>query len=209
MQSQSDKQELIYKVLDSRATPTEKAELDIWITHAPANAALYEELRSLYRGETTFKTAETDERGGPVHYGLQNINDAKDIVEWGKGSTIEQIRTAGVPLIFATILLAALLYVIRRSASNTAPAEVPKTILLTGNLVFDRATLGQVFNALQSKTGVSIEAMDKKILLCPFSGAFYHGAAIEDVLKAIAETEGLQFSAGDGGYRLSGAGCSP
>lgn len=200
---------LIYKVLSGHASEVDKEELNNWLAEDPANAEEYEDIKLLYQADLDFDKNE-NEQDEHFYDGLRNVQIRIDRIK-RKRKIVEFGKLVGASVIISSIVFVVTLNQIHSYRKKEITKESGKStsaIFLSDNLVFEDVTLKKIFDTLESRYHLSILTGNKNLLSCRFTGTFYRGISIDDLLYTLAESEDLNFTIkAPGEIELEGKGC--
>ena len=204
-----DKPTLIYKVLSGSASDAESSELRAWIASDPDNAEEFEDIKLLYEGSLDIEE-KIGERDSHFYEGLQKIQDR---IKALKDERAGPYKRAGIVVSISavTIVLFMCFYYWREPLArrtDTMGNTIPSSIVLHDNLAFDEATLESIFSMLEKRYRVKFNVASEELLSCRFTGTFYRGIEIDEVIRVLAESEGFNYTPEDAAsYALYGSGC--
>ncbi len=203
---------LINKVLIGKASEEEIQELNAWIGKDVRNKSEFEDIKLLYQpsAETGNQSEETD-----FYKGLDKIKSTIDLLE-DKNRRIRILKIYGVVITvicFTTIIFSFFRGCVPQAKSPSDLVIHPdingKTKFMDSSLRFERATVEHILGRLETEFGAEFEIENKDILSCRFTGIFYKGSTIEDVLRTLKNTIRLNYAVLDSGrYRLAASECS-
>ena len=79
----------------------------------------------------------------------------------------------------------------------------------TGNLKFEDELLENILKILEKEYGLKFDVNKQEILACRFTGTFYRGATIDDIIRTLTGTMGMEYKIlNTKKYHLKGKGCS-
>ena len=181
-----DKSVMIFKVLSGQASELEKEDLDRWITQSDANREEFDDLKLLWES-----SREEQRKDNHFYDSLYKIQ-AK-IRQRQRRKRSRFIVWIGLVAMGLTGLL---LYF-----------AFPPT-LSSDNLRFNHTPLRLVVDALESKYHIQIEAENKEILACEFTGSFYMVDNPQDAIRSVCSALSLKYEVvSEERYRLTGFGC--
>jgi ferric-dicitrate binding protein FerR (iron transport regulator) len=200
---------LIYKVLSGEASESEKTALEKWRTEHPANAEDYEDIKLLYQADQDFD-ARVNERDEQFYDGLRNIQlQIKKIKR--KHRILGLAKTFGMAVLITAVIFSISLITIQlahQSRISRSKERDIATLLLNDNLVFKDTTLRNIMHMLESQYPLTIHTRNRGLLSCKFTGTFYRGISIEDMLRMLALAEGFDVTTNEPGIvELDGEGC--
>ena len=202
-----DYAKLIYKVLSGQASEVDKEELNNWLAKDPANVEEFEDIKLLYQAGQDFDKNES-ELDKHFYDGLRNVRTR---IDWIKRK--RKIRKFGIAA-GASLIISALVFVVtlnqihtyRKARTTVAPGKA--TILLSDNLVFEDEPLMKIFEILESKYHLTIRISNESLLSCRFTGTFYRGTSVNDMLYTLAQSEDFKLIAKTSKtFELHGGGC--
>lgn len=205
-----NKQQLIYKVLAGQATETEMKELDKWMASDVKNVEEFEDIQLLYEADRDFDKNHSVEVDENMPDGFRNIQERIAKVEL-KRKRIKRTKTAGISLLLSIIIFIVSIHQINRMRRYESASPIPGTkqpIVLEGNLAFNNASLKSICEILESSYPLRIHVENSRVLECPFTGTFYQGTPIDEIVQTLAQSGGLQISGANGSFSLSGKGCA-
>lgn len=206
-----DKPTLIYKVLSGGANDAERAELKAWIARDPNNAEEFEDIKLLYEGSLNIEE-KISERDAHFYEGLRKIQDRIKVLKAESVAGRSYKRAAIVASISAVIaVLSICLFKWSEPPARQAHEvahTIPLAVRVQDNLAFDNATLGSIFEMLQERYELEFKVVSEELLSCSFTGTFYRGLAVDELIRVLAESEQFSFRViHPATYELQGKGC--
>lgn len=181
-----DKSVMIFKVLSWQASELEKVDLDSWISQSDANREEFDDLKLLWESSREEQIKDNH------FYDSLNKIQAKIRQRQRRKRTRFMVWTGLV----AMGLTGFLLYFV---------SPLP---LSSDNLRFNNTPLRLVVDALESKYHIQIEAENKEILACQFTGSFYRVDNPQDAIRSVCSALNLRYEVmSEEKYRLTGFGC--
>ncbi len=208
-----DKTWLIHKVLSGQASELEKVELSEWIASDPANKEDFEDIKFVM--DSAKNVDERTDRNNPFYDGLRKIEGAIEVLK-RKDKKIKLYKTLSLislGLIFS-FGIAAYIFdwhpyskIQITTTINNDGNNVQNKILLE-NLKFDDDTLGRIIAILEKEYGMVVKVSTVELLSCRFTGTFYRGISIDDIVHTLSESIGFEYAAlSEHNYEIRGKGC--
>lgn len=198
---------LIYKVLSGKATEAEKAELQTWIGSDPAHAEEFEDIKLLYdnASNVTERIIADDEE---FYSGLRKIKSRiKALKQARKNARLYKIAAVVTLLSIVAIMASMDIFNVNKWSASGNP--ITSKIVLDRSLSFQEATLESIFKLLQDKYHVIFEVGSGDMLSCRFTGTFYRGITINEMINTLAQSENFNYTVMNGKtYAVHGKGCA-
>ena len=209
-----DKTQLIHRVLTSKATAVEQAELNEWISRDPGNAREYDDIKFLYEGsqDIEHKILERDEH---FYDGFRNIERRIEGVK-RRNRRSRLFKVAGIAIMAAGLALMAItqLFTSGPSTENSIrPSDGKHTgtvygVVLSDNLKFENVTIESIIGLLEGRYDLVFVVTSKRLLSCRFTGTFYQGTSVVELINTLALSADFDFNIINAHkYALSGNGC--
>lgn len=206
-----DKPTLIHKVLCANANEAEKAELKAWISSDPGHAEEFEDLKLLYENALNIeeRIAERDDK---FYGGLRNIHDRIKALKRGRKKA-RLYKIAGIVIGISAIVITVSIYLFNLhkpipQLPDKINDGITSGILLYGNLSFENTTLESIFKILEDRYHLTFKVGSKELLSCRFSGTFFRGLTIDEMIRVLAQSENFNYTVVNSKtYELHGEGC--
>lgn len=195
---------LIYKVLSGQATETDQEKLRKWLAKAPANKEEYEDIKRVYQADQNFEEREAN-RDEKFYDDFRNVLVRIDRIK--RQRRITRWAITMLTSILITVLIAIGWDQMHQPTTTTTATKDAVSIQLATDLVFEEVTILEIFETLESDYQVTIQASNKNLLACRFTGTFYRGTSIKDMVHAVAQAEDFRLSAKGLQMEIHGEGC--
>lgn len=195
---------LIRKVLMNEASEEERRELNAWIASHPDHAEEFEDMKLFYEEHPGEKEMEHNEE---FYEPLKKIQASIKRVKH-KERQIRFYKTAGISTAVSCLIFTAAVYFFNSKIAPDNHAGRLSGITLSAAFKFKDTPLGTVLQAIGEKNHVVFTTAAEELLVCTFTGTFCKGAAIEDVMDVLAESENFQYTFNVNSIVLTGKGCS-
>lgn len=205
-----EKVTLIHKVLCGKASDAEKAELNAWVSSDIDHAEEFDDIKQLYEGSLDIGQRMT-ERDPTFYDGLLNIKHRIKALKRAREKSKIYKVTGMVTLLIVVGMIATvhLFNAGKFSKLNTEAPDAKDGIRIYDNLRFQDATLETIFHLLEDRYELVFDVDSDEILSCRFTGTFYRGITIDEVVRTLAQSENFDYRNPDfGTYALSGKGCA-
>lgn len=195
-----DKYTLMHRVLSGTATNAEHDELQEWISSDPSNAGAFEEMTVLYSN---------DDLAGPdenYHKDLRRLQDAINRLKQEKKKE-SLYNNIGLSVVISALVFVVSIYVFNLNTHRQQTVGAAN-IVLSNDLQFSNATLGSILELLEDQYHLAFTTNTRDLLSCTFTGTFYHGISLDDVVRTLAQAENLKIVFVDEKkLEISGPGC--
>ena len=207
-----DKTWLIHKFLSGQASELEKVELSEWIATDPANKEDFEDIKFVM--DSAKNVDERIDRNDPFYDGLRKIESMIEVLK-RKDRKIKLYKILSFILAGIIFSIAIATYVfdwhpyskIQVITTVKSDANNEQTIILY-NLKFDNDTLGGIIDTLEDKYGLVFKVSSEELLSCRFTGTFYRGISIDDIIRTLSQSIGFEYTTLNAQkYELHGKGC--
>lgn len=195
-----DRYTLMHRVLSGTATDAERDELHQWISSDPLNAGAFEEMKILYSNDDL--TGSDEE-----HYeGLKKLQDAIKQLKQEKRKQ-RWYNNIGVSILISAVVFIVSIYLFNLDTPRQRTDNVAD-IVLSNDLQFNNATLGSILELLEDQYHLAFTTNTCDLLSCTFTGTFYHGISLADLIRTLAQAENLKIIfVDDKKMEISGGGC--
>ncbi|HTF20664.1 MAG TPA: FecR domain-containing protein [Chryseolinea sp.] len=196
---------LIYKALTGKASPAEMTRLAHWIASDPRHADDYNEMKLFYEPKSDPSEAmEFDEERQAAHKDRQ--------AELRKYLRRRKRNVQYIALCAGIVMATAIVFV--SSDGETGRWKVPvhdvSSTSLKQTLAFKETTLADIIIHIEREYGLNINAKNRDLLSCRFTGTFSRGLPVEQALRTLALSHALSLKViNDRGFELDGKGCAP
>lgn len=205
---------LIHKVLSGNATEAEKAELQAWILSDPDHAEEFDDIKLLYDNASNIEER-IIERDDEFYDGLRRIQGRIKALKRARKKA-RVYRIAGIATLVSIIIITVSLYLFnlnKRSAISLEPprqvgSSIASGIRLTDNLSFEDVALETIVDLLEDRYHLIFKVGSKEILSCRFTGTFYRGITIDEMIRTLAQSQNFSYTVVNSKtYALHGKGC--
>lgn len=199
-----DKTHLIRKVLLNQATEQERIELDAWMKSDREHAEQVEDFKILY-GQWSHDTDPQydDDADRPLRQIQKSIQQIK------QKERRSIARKTGAWSIAGFIFVGVLYFSYDKITCHADKGHRQgkwSGVKLSTSLSFNDTPLSTVLQVISEKNHVPFTAKSKGLLACKFTGTFYKGTAMKDVMAALAESEGFRYTFEPANVELIGKG---
>lgn len=198
--SYMNKYTLMHRVLTGAATKIERNELRQWISSDPLNLGAFEEIRILYSSDDF--TGPDEDDSNDLKKLLHDINQHKQ----AKNRT-KHLSNIGISVIVSAMVFMVSIFLLNLNTTQRQSGSVA-SIVLSRDLQFNNATLGSILALLEDQYDLAFTIHTRDLLSCTFTGTFYHGVSMADLMGTLAQAENLNIVFIDGKkMEISGPGC--
>lgn len=195
-----DRYTLMHRVLSGTATDAERDELHQWISSDPLNAGAFEEMMILYSN---------DDLTGPDEEHFEGLRKLQESIRQLKQEKKRQrwYNNIGVSILISAVVFIVSIYLFNLDTPRQRTDNVAD-IVLSNDLQFNNATLGSILELLEDQYHLAFTTNTRDLLSCTFTGTFYHGISLADLIRTLAQAENLKIIFVDEKkMEISGRGC--
>lgn len=195
-----DRYTLMHRVLSGTATDAERDELHQWISSDPLNAGAFEEMKILYSN---------DDLTGPDEEHFEGLRKLQESIRQLKQEKKRQrwYNNIGVSILISAVVFIVSIYLFNLDTPRQRTDNVAD-IVLSNDLQFNNATLGSILELLEDQYHLAFTTNTRDLLSCTFTGTFYHGISLADLIRTLAQAENLNIIFVDEKkMEISGRGC--
>lgn len=195
-----DRYTLMHRVLSGTATDAERDELHQWISGDPLNAGAFEEMKILYSN---------DDLTGPDEEHFEGLRKLQESIRQLKQEKKRQrwYNNIGVSILISAVVFIVSIYLFNLDTPRQRTDNVAD-IVLSNDLQFNNATLGSILELLEDQYHLAFTTNTRDLLSCTFTGTFYHGISLADLIRTLAQAENLKIIFVDEKkMEISGRGC--
>lgn len=195
-----DRYTLMHRVLSGTATDAERDELHQWISSDPLNAGAFEEMKILYSN---------DDLTGPDEEHFEGLRKLQESIRQLKQEKKRQrwYNNIGVSILISAVVFIVSIYLFNLDTPRQRTDNVAD-IVLSNDLQFNNATLGSILELLEDQYHLAFTTNTRDLLSCTFTGTFYHGISLADLIRTLAQAENLKIIFVDEKkMEISGRGC--
>lgn len=193
-----EKSKLIHRALTGSATPSEREELEKWLSESYENQEEYDDLKFLYATSLP-SDAKTDEEAAEAWIKIKKA--------------IERIKVKAKRLmLFKMLSQSTAIYLIALFAYEALlPTRQPDFVVagntLANTMYFRDTPIQSVIDTLAIENRLSVKFSSDELQRCKFTGVFKRGTPLEVVLQVIAKAKDLHITYAADEIVLVGDGC--